>query len=267
MITVLTDTVMSFASGVADEVIGSRSVTIVKGETMAAWVAAMDSEFSPIDGEKRIDIGLGRGRKESPITGWSFRRPAAWHASIREYQHDVHIPTWRKSDGPLSGVSLEDEDGNLVEYDERIHGGALAGRFTCLRTWGNGPNGAFVAMSLTRDTEGSLLSYTHNLAVANLACTVVQKATENVVGKVLQLNDDGTATSASLSRIEESVNTDLEQSLMVEKVIGEGPRASKAVWTASRDDVLNVVDATLTGVLDLHVNGTIVHVDTLVKVS
>ncbi len=267
IITVLTDTVMTFASGLTDETIGSREVSITTGETMAAWVSAMDTEFSSVDGEKRIDISLGRGRKQSPITGWSFRRPASWHASIREYQHDLHIPVWRKEDGPLSGVSLEDADGNIVEYDERTDGGGLAGRFTVMRTWGNGPNGAFMAHSLTRDTEGSLLSYTHNMAVANLACTVVQQATENVVGKVLQLNDDGTATSAALARIEESINTDLEQSLLVEKVIGEGPRASKAVWRASTDDVLNVVDATLTGVLDLRVNGTIVHVETSVKVS
>ena len=47
---------------------------------------------------------------------------------------------------------------------------------------------------------------------------------------------------------------------------GEGPRASKATWTASADDDLSGVDATLTGVLDLVVNGTIVHVETVVKV-
>ncbi len=266
-ITVLTATVMTFASGVSAEIIGSRTPTITKGETMAAWVSAADSAFASVDAQKRIDMGLGRGRKASPITQASLRRPVAWAASLREYSKDIHVPCWRKSDGPADGWSLEDTDGNIVEYDERTDGGALAGRFTCFRTWGNGPNGAFIAMSLTRDTEGSLLSYTHNMAVANLACTIVQTATENVVGKVLQLNADGTATSASLGRIEESINTDLEQALMVEKVIGEGPRASKVVWRASTTDVLNVVDATLTGVLDLHVNGTVVHVDTVVKVS
>lgn len=235
--------------------------------TQALFVAARVTAFATVDGQRRIDLGLGRARVTSPITAWAFRRPAMWAISIREYQKDIHIPTWRKSDGPLDGWSIEDTNGNIVEYDERTIGGALADRFSCLRTWGNGPNGVFVAMSLTRDTEGSLLSYTHNMAVANLACTIVQKATENVVGKVLQLKDDGTATTAALSRIEESINTDLEQSLMVEKVIGQGPRASKAVWRASTTDVLNVANATLTGVLDLHLNGTVVHVTTVVKVS
>ncbi len=235
--------------------------------TQAAFVAARVTAFATVDGQRRIDIGLGRARAASPITGWSFRRPAMWFISIREYQKDIHIPTWRKEDGPLDNCSLEDTSGNIVEYDERTVGGALADRFSCLRTWGNGPNGPYVAMSLTRDTEGSLLSYTHNLAVTNVACTVVQQQTENVVGKVLQLNDDGTATTAALGRIEETINTALEQALMVEKIIGQGPRASKAVWRASKTDILNVVDATLTGVLDLHLSGTVVHVTTTVKVS
>lgn len=264
----VTATVLTLGSSdLVAEVIGSRSFTITKGETMAAWVSAMDAAFTSIDGKPHIDIGLGRDRVASPIVGASFRRPAAWFASIREYQHDVHIPTWRKEDGPTIGVGLVDTNGNVVEFDERVDGGGLAGRFTCLRTWSNGPEGAFVAMSLTRDTEGSLLSYTHNMAVTNVACAVVQKATENVVGKVIQLKTDGTATAASLGRIEESVNTDLAIALMTEFVIGEGPRASSAVWTASTTDVLNVVDATLTGVLALVLNGTIVHVNTTVKVT
>ena len=191
----------------------------------------------------------------------------SWAASIREYQHDVHIPTWRKEDGPLLDWGMLDDDGNVAEYDERIDGGALAGRFTCVRTWANGPNGPFIAQSLTRDTEGSLLSLTHNMAVANIFCTVVQQATENIVGKVLQLDDDGHATAAALGVIEAAVNTDVEIALLQEKVVGEGPRASKAVWTASTDDVLNVTDATLTGSGELNVNGTIVNVNTVVKVS
>jgi hypothetical protein len=234
---------------------------------MAAYVAAMDTAFASVDAKKRLSLGLGRMRKQSPITGWSLRRPVQWAASIREYQHDVHHPTWAKEDGPLDGWSLEDENGTLVEFDERTDGGGLAARFTCARTWGNGPNGAFIAMDLTRETEGSTLQYTHNLAVANVFCTVVQSKTENIIGKTPALNDDGTATSAALQVLEEGVNTDIKQSLMREFVPGEGVRASKAVWNASTDDVLSGVDATLTGVGTLIVNGTIVHVNTLVAVT
>lgn len=267
-IVTLTATVLTLdTDDLAAEFNGAAAVTITKGETMAAYVASMDAAFASVDAKKRLSLGLGRMRKTSPITGWSFRRPVQWAASIREYQHDVHHPTWAKEDGPLDGWSLEDENGNLVEYDERNDGGGLAGRFTCGRTWGNGPEGAFIAMDLTRETEGSTLQYTHNLEVANVFCTVVQAKTENIVGKTPQLNNDGTATSAALQLLEEGVNTDVKQSLMREFVPGEGLRASLAVWAASTDDILSGVDATLTGVGTLIVNGTIVHVNTLVAVS
>lgn len=267
-ITAVTATVLTLdTQDLVAETIGSRTATITAGETMAEWVSAMDAEFAPIDGQKRLDIGLGRLRKKSTITEWLNRRPVSWAASIREYQHDVHRPVWAKEDGPLLDWSMVDANGNVVEFDQDNDGGGLEGRFTCARTWGNGPNGAFIAMSLTRDTEGSLLSYTHNLAVANVCCSIVQSKTENMIGKTPRLNADGTATSAELQKLEESVNGDLKQALLTEFVPGEGPRASFAVWRASKDDVLNVVDAAITGVAELHVNGTIVRVNTLVKVS
>ncbi|OFX05629.1 MAG: hypothetical protein A3E78_14495 [Alphaproteobacteria bacterium RIFCSPHIGHO2_12_FULL_63_12] len=249
----------------AEVATASTAITITKTLTKAAWVTATATEFAPIDAQKRIDIGLGRARKLSPFTGYSPRRPIMWAASIREYQHDLHIPCWRKQDGPLDGWSLLDEDGNLAEFDERVDGGGLAERFTCARSWGNGPNGTFIAMSLTRATEGSILSRTQNMAVANLACTVVQAATENAIGSVLQLDADGHATAASLSVIEAAINTDLEIALL--QAGTEGPRASYAVWRASTTDVLNTVGATLTGVLDLRLNGTLEQIATTVKVS
>ncbi len=266
-ITVLTATVMTFASGGTAEVIGTRTATCVKGQTMAAYVAAQDAAFSSVDAKKRLSLGIGRLRKQSPITGWEFRRPVQWAASIREYQHDVHHPTWTKEDGPLDGWSMLDTNDNIVEFDERTNGGAIAARFTCARTWGNGPNGAFIAFDMTRETEGSTLQLTHNVEVANVFCTVVQAKTENLVGKTPQLDSDGHATGRDLGVLEESVNTDVKQALLRTFVPGEGPRASFAVWRASTDDDLRGPDATLTGVGELHVNGTIVHVSTLVAVS
>jgi hypothetical protein len=184
---------------------------------------------------------------------------------VREYGHDLQIPCWRKADGPLDGWDMTDGAGQVVEFDERTDGGALDGRFTCLRTWSNGPNGAFVALSLTRATEGSLLSRTHNMAVANLACTVTQAETEHAIGQVLVLNSDGTGDVASLQKIEERVNTALQKELLQAKP--EGPRASKAVWSASRTDVLNTPGAELTGTLVLLLNGTIERVTTRVRVQ
>jgi hypothetical protein len=267
-ITALSATVMTLGStDLAAEVIAGHRLTITKALTMTAWISAKDSAFASVDAQKRVDVGIGRLRKLSPLTGWEFRRPISWAASIREYQHDVHITTWRKEHGPLLDWSIYDDDDNVAELDARTDGGALAGRFTCARTWANGPRGAFVARSLTRATEGSLLGETHNMAVANVGCTIVQSATENFVGKTPPLDSNGYLLSAERTALEEAVNTELQIALLQEKVPGEGPRASYARWTAATDDVLNVVDATVTGVLDLRVNGTIVSVTTLVKVS
>jgi hypothetical protein len=137
-------------------------------------------------------------------------------------------------------------------------------RFTCFRSFANGPAGAFIALSLTRADEGSLLSRTHNMAVANLACNVCQAETENAIGQVLELNSDGTGTEASLAIIEARVNSALAISLLQRRA--EGPRATAATWEASRADVLNVPGAELNGVLDLRLNGTLEKITTRVRV-
>lgn len=265
-ITALTATVMTFASGVTNETIGANVATVTKGQTLAAWMAAQDALYASIDNAPHIDIAAGRGRVLSPFTAWAHRRSAAWAASLREYSHDLQITTWRKSDGP-TGFDLFDTSQNLVEWDDRVQGGAgSAARFTTFRTWANGPNGAFIALSLTRAVPGSLLSYTHNAAVVNLASNVNQAATEvAAVGVSLVLNDNGTATTDSLSTIQKYVNDQLELALL-SNATGEGQRVSSAIWTPSADDVLNVPDATLNGVLALNLLGTIVHVNTTVRV-
>jgi len=261
----VTATVLTLATGGvdADESIAADLVTIEVGQAKAAWMAATDAAFAAVTG-MRLDLSAGRGRKTSPITGWAFRRPASWAASVREYQHDLHIATWRKSDGPL-GYDLFDAEGTLVEWDDRVDGGAGSGaRFTTFRTWSNGPVGAFIAQSLTRADENSLTSYTHNMAVIDIACTTMQRLSENAVGRSMQLNLDGTATTDALNTIQSEVNAGLELVLLTNR--GEGPRASYAVWTPSATDVLNVPNALLTGVLLLNLNGTIHSVDTRVRV-
>jgi len=228
-------------------------------------MAASDAEFASIDDAPRIDLSAGRGRVLSPFSGWNMRRPAGWFASWREYQHDLHIATWQKDLGPV-GADLNDEDENLIEWDDRVDGEAgSAARFTTLRTWANGPRGAFIALSLTRATEGSVLALTNNEAVVNHACTVNQLTTENVIGRSLVLNDDGTATTDSLSTIKSEVDSALELALLTNQK-NEGPRASKAVWTPSGTDVFNVPEPVLTGVLDLNLNGTVHTVNTTVRV-
>ena len=263
-ITALSATVMTFASGLVNETIGSWGVSIVTGETDAVHVAAMNAMFATITSDPRVDLGLGRLRKLSPITGYSMRRPVQWADSIRSYQRDLAKTTWEKAYGALKGWSIEGE------HDERVDGGALDARFTCARTWSNGPDGAFIAMSVTRAEDGNILGMTHNAAVANLAQTVIQRVTEGWAGRTLVLNppdSEGkrTAKKSSLAVLKSQANEELRRNLLSD-VGGEGQRASGASWTPATDDDLGVANATLHGTVTLDLNGTIVHVATVVSV-
>lgn len=264
-VSTVTATVLTLGStDLAAEALASSGVTVVGGETKSAWMARLDAEFGDVDAEARLDISAGRGAIISPYSGWKRRIPAGWYASLREYQHDLHVATWRKDLGPV-GADLFDADNELVEWDERVDGPAgVSARFTTLRTWANGPRGAFVCQSLTRAGDGQIMSQTHNAAVVNAACNVVQQSTENVIGRSLLLNDDGTATADALAVIASEVNADLQLAILSSR--GEGPRASAALWTPSPDDVYNVPEPVMHGTLDINLNGTIHSVATVVRV-
>jgi len=265
----VTATVLTLGSAdLAAEVASGEDVIITGSESKATWRTSIVSAHSGISGDnaRRLDIAAGYASKQCPVSGWKFRRPAAWAKSLREYQHAEHIPDWRTADGPLGGFTLFDADGQLAEHDERVDGGLIGQAFSTLRTWNNKGRGCFSAMSLTRADEGSLLSRSHNMDVANVACTTVQSATQNEVGQVLELGSGGLATEASLVLLESRINAELEVALR-QNIRGEGPRASPGtVWEASRADVLNVVGATLNGVLTLRLNGTIEKIATRVAV-
>jgi hypothetical protein len=266
LVTAVTATVLTLdTQDLTAEALGVFGVTITCGETKAEWIANLDTEFAPVDDAPRIDIAAGRGRVLSPFSGWFMRRSAGWFASWREYQHDLHIPTWQKDDGHVT-ADLYDEDGQLVEWDDRVDGEAATNaRFTSLRTWANDGPPAFIARSLTRATDGSLLGDTHNEAVVNLACTTVQINSENAaIGQSLILNSDGTATKDSLSLIEARVNAALEFQLLTNR--GEGPRASLAVWSIDPNTLFNVAEPLMLGTLNLLLNGTVHSVRTAVRV-
>lgn len=264
----LSATVITLGSvDLTPEALGSFGVTLTAGQTKAAWMAAQNAEFADVDGEFRIDLAVGRGRIESPYTKWEMRRSAAWFASVREYQHDLHITTWRKSDGEC-GADLFDTRKKLVEWDDRADGGAASkARLTALRTYSNDGRDAFIAQSLTRADANSLLSQTHNVAVVDLAQTVTQLQTENsCIGRTDQLNPDGTMTAAALSAIAGEVNHALSQALSI-NAKNEGPRTSFVQYTPNADDVFNVPDAVLHGVVQLELDGTIHDVATDIDVS
>lgn len=246
------------------EVLPLHKISIVAEITYAAHLAQQSTAFGSISDERRVNLGYGRARGRSPITQSIMRRPCQWAICTRSYQRDLHIPTWKKGNGPLSRWSVTDENDTIVEYDETAYGGALANRFTCLRTYQNGPEGAFAALDLTRAPEGSALSLQHNMDVANLVCTIVQYVTEGFFGETPAVKPSGKAEPAELKRLASRVNGEFAREILSDK-LGQGPRASSCVYAPSNDDIL-VPTGTLNGVSDLNVNGTIAKVNTAVRV-
>lgn len=262
--TTVTATVITLGStDLAAEAIGSYVVTLTAGETIPAWIAALDAEMSPVSTQKRASLGVGRRRKLSPFLSSMLRRPVQWADTLRSFQHDLHVPAWKKNLGPLDGWTKEDTDD---EHDERIDSGALAAGFTCFRTWSNGPDGQFIAKSMTRANPDTVFSRAHNMAVVNLAQSVCQSEAENAIGESLILNSDGTAEQASLNVIKQRVDSALKRNLLA-NTQGEGQRASNVYWTPDASSLLNVPGATLNGVLTLDLLGTLEHINTTIKVN
>lgn len=266
-ITGVTPTVVNVATGsFAAEVIGANSVTMTAGQTKAQHLADNNAVFASIAAQPLIDLGHGCARTLSPILKFYLRRNVNYFDTIRAFQHDLHIATWKKANGPIDGASLVDAVGTLVEHDERIDSGALSAGFTCFRTWGNGPRGAFIARSVTRAAAGNVLSATENVRVANLVKAVAQQEAENAIGQELVLKIDGTATAASLASIKQRIDSALARNVLAD-VEGEGQRASLCYVTLAADDDLSGVDATLNGVITLVLLGKIAHINLTVRVN
>jgi hypothetical protein len=266
-VTAATALVLTLEAGdLSDEVIGITTPTIAAGQTKAAWMTAITTEFTPIDDKHRIDLSAGKGRVYSSFTNWHLRWPAGWFASKREYAHDLHVATWRKADGPVD-ANLWDTDGQLVEWDDYTDGGSgTAARFTTMRTYANGPAGAFIARSMTRALDSSLLVDTHVVAVVNQARTVAQSAAEDIIGKALKKKSDGTATKESLREITSYVNQIVQTEMLSDKR-SEGPRCSDITWTPADDDPLGIAEPVVNSTLAINILGTIHTVNIVTKVS
>lgn len=268
VISALTATVMTFdTEDLAAEVIGQHSVTIERVESLESYIAKADLAYAGIDGQRRIDISIGRGSDACPFLGAWVRRPASWAASIEEYAlPDIHLATYEKARGPLTGWDLTDVDGKTVEIDARTNKSALAARFTCLRSYGNGPLGTFIALSLTREQESKVLSRSHNMHVANRGCAVVQAETEAFIGRIEEKDAAGRLTQAARARLEAKVNGALDRALRQRKAGVPTAPASFAKWSADPNAILTP-GSVLGGVLDLRVGATLERIATVTRVS
>jgi len=268
LITALTATLMTLASGIGStNTVALTSATITAGELEPAYVAAMETEFAPIIDEELVSLSLGRGFKQSPVTKYFMRRPAAWAAAIRSHQFGIQVPTWQKKRGSLSGWSLQDSNNVTVEYDDRANLAAASNaRFTSLRTYSSSGAAVYLSQDKTRATPGSLVAHSHNMNVVNLCVNACQAATEQLIGEVVELKEDKpNITEDGLATLETNVNSEVTAVSM--KKNNDGYPTSGTKWVAARDDDFSVEEPTLHGALEINLNGTIHRVLTRARAS
>lgn len=272
VITVLTSTVLSVATGsFAAEVIGSYGVSVIAGETKSVWLADLYGKMAAGSiTSKRMNLGFGRGRMNSPFLASNMRRSVIWDDSVISYQHDLHIPTFAVNPGGprpsgITGSNLNDTAGNLYEFDQRRDGGATEAGFTAYTTR-DGYEGCFIALSLTRAADSSLLSRQQNMAVANLAQAICQTEAVRILGKVLVRNADGTPTSESIGKVKSAVDGALKRGLLIDAE-KEGQRASDASWDPDPNTDLSTPGTLWPCTMTLKINNTVEQIATTIKVQ
>lgn len=233
VITVVTATVLTFASGITTElnVLGS-AITITGLETSTAWRTAVNAivGLTPQTEllEDRAAIRAGRARRKSPIDGTRKRRPFHWFEAIRTMAHDLHVSAAQVANGPLAGVTIHDSTGLLEDHDERVNGGLLPLRVGSATTL-HDRAGVYLSLPVSLGVDNGPLSRLPVGFVADLACDVGTRALTDKLNGSLELNVDGTPTEFERQRIQQYVLDELRSALLTRGP--EGPRASSVDFT------------------------------------
>jgi hypothetical protein len=241
VVTVVTASVLTVSSspGLALEAnVDGGTISITGSESKATWAAALGTIVngaSPAAAKENFRIFWrgGRGRRISPIYKHRKRRPIAWFEASRTMLHDLHVSSAATAFGPLDGVDLNDENGSLAEFDQRVDGGLLEARIGCLMSHDE-LAGAYVALPLTGAADNSALSRVPSVAVGQLACRVAKAALTRCLGQHL-IAQAGTGYLAPVSadRIEQYVQGRLSAALLT-NARNEGQRAANVVFEISK---------------------------------
>lgn len=208
------------------------STTITGTESVSTWKTALNTITSGKDSHRTLLAG-GRARRRSPLTGARKRRNASWAILNRYFRHDMQVSPARKSDGPLEGWTIFDDNGQIAEHDERTSGGLLAKRIACLRSYVNNGKATFAEKPVTLGTEGKPMSRLPPGAVADLACTIVHSVTEDALNSNPQTNSNGTIREDEAKKIERRVTSRVKAELFASD-LREGPRASGFTFALGR---------------------------------
>lgn len=162
------DAVSTYANGkhtwIGSPRVGATSETDATYQTSLAALSAAKAS---------ADGGLfGGGCKlVSPISGRSYRRPAAWPVAALQGSVDEHVNI-AETKYVLKGVSIRDANGMPDEHDEAIYPGLDDMRYGSLRTWPR-RQGVYVTLPRTFAPTGSDFEIFPNKLVLNLVDEVL----------------------------------------------------------------------------------------------
>ncbi len=209
------------------------------GESESAYKTALDGIFGS-KATTRGSVYGGDTVTSSAVSGNLYRRPAVLSAATREASVSEEINIMDLDLGPLTGVTITDDNGNPQNHDESVNQGLDDSRFGTLRTWSN-RNGVYVTRPRVLSSAGSDFTIMPYSRVMALFCEQLLFYMQRRLGKPIRVSKKtGFIVEADAQEIERGAIKVLEAALM------KKPKASGVLFTLSRtDDILNT--KTLTG--------------------
>lgn len=168
------------------------------GETEAAWLAAIQSDYSATSA-KRICANGGFYNMPSafpnPVGGSpSYRRALAWALSPREVTIPPQRHAGRVRDGSLQNIVINpttDPTDGFIYHDERLNPGLDAARFTSARTRIGLP-GFYIVNPNLMSPLGSVFTILPLGNVMDVACSIVHQVGQQIINSDIRLNPNGT---------------------------------------------------------------------------
>lgn len=200
-------------------------------ESDAAYMTAASTSFSSHTSTS-VERYARAAKVLSSVSARQYRRPVLYavaplYASVSEEQDIAKIAY-----GPLPGVQIRDDNGNVDEGDEFEQPGFDDLKFTVLRTWPN-RDGVFVNNPRLAYPVGSDFVLVQYRRVMNLARTALQAYLETRTSdEILVDPSTGFILESEAVDIESGANKTLESVLLA------APKASSAVFVLSRTDNL-----------------------------
>lgn len=271
-ITTMSATVLTLDGGTGDVVleasVSALALNITGIEPLSTWRARYESVIGATPETAtvahRVVVAGGSGRRRSPISLDRRSRSAAWWTAIRMMGHQAHISPGKVADGPLEGVTIHDEDDELEEHDERVNGGLLSVRVTCMRTHDD-ESGVFVANALTLAEADTPLSRLQIGCVVDLACKVAKRETARRLLENVRVDRNGVPLEIEYKRIETYVLGQLRSALL--SPTDEGPLASDVTFTMTRGINILQPGALVPCEVVVYPHGYLEQISTVVRVS